>query len=73
MHSHALSKTLFHDRGKRAICRELDVCKGEVGCNGAPRERAAVVRLEVGHLLRLVAVLEVGIRLVGLALTGRGQ
>ena len=54
-------------------CRELDVCKGKVGGDGAPRERAGVVRLEVGHLLRLVTVLEVRIRLVGLALTGRSQ
>jgi hypothetical protein len=51
----------------------LDVGEGEVGRNGTAREGAGVVRFEVGHLLHLVAALEVGIRLVGLALTGGRQ
>ncbi len=54
-------------------CGELDVCKGEVGCDGAPRERAGVVRLKMWHLLRRVTVLEVRIRLVRLGLARRSQ
>ena len=54
-------------------CRELDVCKGKVGCDSASRERAGVVRLEMRHLLRLVTVFEVRIRLVGLGLAGSSQ
>jgi hypothetical protein len=73
VHSHALSEALLHDGDKGAVCREINVGKGEVGRNRTPRKRAAVVRLKVGHLLSLVAVLEVGIRLVGLVVTGRGQ
>ncbi len=54
-------------------CGELDVCKGEVGCDGAPRKGAGVVRLEMRHLLCGVTVLEVRVRLVGLGLARRSQ
>jgi hypothetical protein len=73
VHSHALPEALLDDRGKRAVCGEREGGEGEVGGNGAARERAGVVRLKVRQLLRLIAFLEVGVRLVGLALTGRCQ
>lgn len=73
MYSHALSEALLHDGNKGAVFGEVDVRKREVGGDRTPRKRTGVVSLEVGHLLRLVAVLEVGICLIGFPLTGRSQ
>lgn len=70
MHSHALSEALFHDGGKGPIGGQLKVSECEVGCNRAARERAGIVRLEMGHLLCLVTIPVIGVRLVGLALAG---
>lgn len=70
VHRHALAEALLDDRHERPVLGDLDVAKRHVGGDGAARQRARVVRLEVRHVLRRVQLLEVRVRLERLDVTG---
>lgn len=74
VYCHALAEAFLDDGDEGVLVgRDGDVAKGDVGGVAAANQGAGVVRLEIGHLLGRVAVLEVGVCLEGFVCAGWGQ